>query len=483
MHTIRWRHALAVMSIATGLALIAESCSEENVPERLAPQATQQAAQQAAGGSAGDMHSGSSYAADVTYTLGTNISGGKLVFIGVGSSIDGLVNPTLKAPVDALVQITLVNQDGAEHDLFFEAYNAKTDHVLVNGSSSTTSFRASKAGESVYFCTLPGHRAVGMEGTLLVGGATLPSAPAAPSIVRDPTDMPGPLAVRAPQSLRVDLEAVELEGRLADGASYTYWTFGGAVPGPFLRVRVGDTVELHLKNRATSKMIHSIDLHAVTGPGGGATLTQVPPGGEKAFTFKVINPGVYVYHCATPSVAHHISNGMYGLILVEPEAGLPKVDREFYVMQGEVYTQQPYGTKGKLEFSVEKLLNERPEYFVFNGAALGLATERPLRAKVGETVRIYFGVGGPNFTSSFHVIGEIFDRVYAEASLTSPPLTNVQTTTVAPGGATMVEFKLEAPGRYILVDHALSRLERGLAGYLIVEGDPSPSVYVETPVK
>jgi len=277
----------------------------------------------------------------------------------------------------------------------------------------------------------------------------------------------------------LSLETVEMEGQLADGATYTYWTFGERVPGPFLRVRVGDTVELTLRNRESSRNIHSIDLHAVTGPGGGAAVTQAAPGQSKTFTFKALNPGLYVYHCATPSVAHHITSGLYGLILVEPEGGLPPVDREFYVMQGEIYTEQPFGGLGRLGFSVTKLLNETPEYFVFNGAVGGLTQERPLRAKVGETVRIFFGVGGPNFISSFHVIGEIFDRVFDQASLTSAPLKDVQTTLVPPGGAAMVEFRVEVPGRYILVDHALSRLERGLAGFLVVEGPEDPAVYKE----
>jgi nitrite reductase (NO-forming) len=196
------------------------------------------------------------------------------------------------------------------------------------------------------------------------------------------------------------------------------------------------------------------------------------------FTFKALNPGLFVYHCATPMVAQHIANGMYGLILVEPEGGLPPVDREFYVMQGELYTAQPFGTTGELTEDTTKLLNENPEYFVFNGASLALASDaHALRANVGETVRIYFGVGGPNFTSSFHVIGEIFDRVYDQASLTAPPLTDVQTTLVPPGGATMVEFQIDVPGRYILVDHALSRLQRGLAAYLYAEGDPNLDVF------
>ncbi len=206
-------------------------------------------------------------------------------------------------------------------------------------------------------------------------------------------------------------------------------------------------------------------------------MTQLAPGQENSFTFKPLNPGVYVYHCATPMVANHITNGMYGLITVEPEEGLPPVDKEFYVMQGEIYTTAEFGTKGKQEFDVKKLLAEQPEYFVLNGAVGALTAEKPLAANTGDTLRIFYGVGGPNFTSAFHVIGEIFDRVYDQASITSAPLTDVQTTLVPPGGATVVEFKTEVPGRYILVDHALSRLQRGLAGFLIVSGPENLEVF------
>ncbi len=302
-------------------------------------------------------------------------------------------------------------------------------------------------------------------------------------IVLDPADLPVPLPeAREPQVVRVDLEAIEVEGQLADGTTFTYWTFNGAVPGPFVRVRVGDTIEVHMKNNTSSTMNHSVDFHAVTGPGGGAAVTQTEAGKETVFTAKVINPGLFVYHCATPMVAHHIANGMYGLILVEPEGGLPKVDREFYVMQGDIYTTGAFGDHGKQTTDITKLLNEDPEYIVFNGAVGALTDQKPLKAKVGETVRIFFGVGGPNLTSSFHVIGEIFDRVYDQASLTAAPLTDVQTTLVPPGGATMVEFKIDVPGRFILVDHALSRLQRGLAGYLIVEGDENPDIFNGTAV-
>jgi nitrite reductase (NO-forming) len=224
-------------------------------------------------------------------------------------------------------------------------------------------------------------------------------------------------------------------------------------------------------------MFHNIDLHAVAGPGGGAGTTMAAPGETKSFKFKAMYPGLFVYHCATPMVANHISNGMYGMILVEPAGGLPKVDREFYVMQGELYTAEPFGTKGLQEFSVDKLVGEQPEYFVFNGAAGALTDAHPLHAKQGETVRIFFGVGGPNSTSSFHVIGTVFDRVFSGASLTSPPLTNVQTITVAPGGATVVDLSLPVPGKFMLVDHALSRMEHGLIGALVVEGKPAPELF------
>jgi nitrite reductase (NO-forming) len=419
------------------------------------------------------------YTPNVRFRLRTELGEGKMAFVGVGGEIEGVVNPTLRVNVGDVVQVSLVNNDGIEHDIVFPDFKAATDRVNRKGASSVTVFRAAKAGEYPYICSLPGHRQAGMEGKFVVGGVKAPvvKLPPSTSIVRNPADLPPPLGTRPPRTLSVELEAVELVGKLADETTYNYWTFNGKVPGPFLRVRVGDTVDLTLKNHKDSRMIHSVDLHAVTGPGGGAVATQAPPGETKAFRFKALNPGLYVYHCATPMVANHISSGMYGLILVEPAEGLPKVDREFYVMQGELYTDRPYGQRGHDEFSVEKLLAERAEYFVFNGAVGALTSEHPMKAKVGETVRIFFGVGGPNATSAFHVIGEIFDRVYHQAAIGSAPATNVQTTTVAPGGAAIVEFKLEVPGRYILVDHALSRLERGLAGFLVVEGDDNPAVF------
>ena len=295
--------------------------------------------------------------------------------------------------------------------------------------------------------------------------------------------MPPPVGDRAPTTLRVDLETIERVGRLDEHSTYTFWTFNGKVPGPFLRARVGDTIELHLKNNKTSMMKHSIDLHAVNGTGGGAAFTETEPGQERGFAFKALTPGLFVYHCATPMVANHISNGMYGLILVEPAGGLPKVDHEFYIMQGELYTTSAFGTPGAQEFDIDKLVAERPDYFTFNGSVGALSKDHPLQSKVGDTIRIFFGVGGPNFTSSFHVIGQIFDRAYEDGAISSQPLTGVQTLSVPPGSAAMVEFSTKVPGKFTIVDHALSRLEKGLAGSLVVSGPAQPDLFREITVE
>ena len=417
------------------------------------------------------------YRPDVTYTLRTDIADGKLVFVSDSGATKGTANPTLEVAEGAVVQINLVNGDGATHDLSVPDFNVKSNQVNDKGASTSIVFKADKKGVFTYICTLPGHVAAGMIGKIIVGGAQAAPLARAQDISRSPLDVGTPVGARGPKKLTVNLDTTEITGQLADGTTYKYWTFNSKVPGPFVRVRVGDTVEVNMSNAKDSHMIHSVDFHAVTGPGGGAAVTQAAPGSTKSFTFKAINPGLFVYHCATPMVAQHISNGMYGMILVEPEGGLPKVDREFYVMQGELYTAQRHGTPGEAEFSLAKLLAEQPEHLMFNGTHDALTKTHRMEAKVGETVRIFFGVGGPNLTSSFHVIGEVFDRVYSQADLTSLPARNVQTTTVAPGGATMVEFKVEVPGRYILVDHALSRMEKGLAGFLYVTGKDNPEVF------
>jgi len=298
------------------------------------------------------------------------------------------------------------------------------------------------------------------------------------AILPSPLWVPPPVLRKEPINVIVELEAKEVRGKLAEGVEYTFWTFGGTVPGPFIRVRVGDTVEVRLRNDKASAHTHSIDFHAVTGPGGGAAVMQVPPGQHKIFQWKALNPGLYVYHCAGPPVHVHVANGMYGLILVEPNGGLPPVDREYYVMQGEFYTKGRTLERGHQPFDPLKARDERPEYVVFNGRMGALLGDGALRARVGETVRLFVGNGGPNLASSFHVIGEIFDAVYPEGGIGREPHRNVQTTLIPAGGAAIVEFKVEVPGRYLLVDHSLFRaLEKGALGSLEVSGPEAPDIF------
>lgn len=287
---------------------------------------------------------------------------------------------------------------------------------------------------------------------------------------------PPPIARRTPAHVVIQLEVKEQVGRLADGVEYTFWTFGGTVPGPFIRVREGDEVEFHLHNHPDNKLPHNIDLHAVTGPGGGAAASFTAPGHSSQFSFKPINPGLYVYHCATAPVGMHIANGMYGLILVEPEYGFSPVDREYYVMQGEFYTEGQYGENGPYTLSMNKALDENPDYVVFNGAVGALAGDNAIRARTGETVRIFVGNGGPNLVSSFHVIGEVFDKVYIEGG--DHINTDIQTTLIPAGGSAIVEFTCETPGTLVLVDHSIFRaFNKGALGMLKVEGEPNPEIF------
>ena len=292
----------------------------------------------------------------------------------------------------------------------------------------------------------------------------------------NPPFVPIPIGNRAAMKLVVSMEIIEKEAELADGVRYIYWTFGGSVPGSFIRTRVGDEIEFHLKNNPENKLPHNIDLNAVTGPGGGAASSFVAPGHEVVFSFKVLNQGLFVYHCATAPVGMHIANGMYGLILVEPEGGLTPVDKEYYIMQGDFYTKGSNGAKGLQQFDMAKAIKEEPDYVVFNGKVGSLTGDNAITANVGETVRLFVGNGGPNLVSSFHVIGEIFDNVNIEGgSLINH---NVQTTLIPAGGSTIVDFKVEVPGTFILVDNSIFRtFNKGSLAMLKVSGNANKNIF------
>jgi len=307
-------------------------------------------------------------------------------------------------------------------------------------------------------------------------------------IARRADDLPAPLNRNQTQQLNVDLYTEERVAEIMPKVSYEYWTYNGKVPGPFIRSRVGDQVNVHLshgkpgdahqehsqhlaeQHAAAGHLAHSIDLHTAVAPGGGSLLMQVEQGEKKDFSFKASHPGIYIYHCASPHAPSHIANGMYGMMLVEPAEGLSPVDREFYVMQGDFYTTGKYGAPGFQALSQEKLLMEQPDYFLFNGRVNALTGERALKAKVGEKIRLFVGVGS-HIAANFHIVGVIFDKLYLNGAITNPPLLNVQTTTIAPGSAVMIEFTASVPGKYLLVDHSLSRaIDKGAMAELIIEG-------------
>ena len=297
------------------------------------------------------------------------------------------------------------------------------------------------------------------------------------AVLAQAPNVPPPITRKHVAKVIVNVEVREVTKRLADGVEFVFWTFGGDVPGSFIRIRAGDQVEFHLNNHQHNKMPHNIDLHAVTGPGGGAASSFTAPGHSSQFSFKALNPGLYVYHCATAPVGMHIGNGMYGLILVEPKEGLPPVDREYYIMQSEFYTTGQYGEEGLQQFDMTKAIDERPPYVVFNGAVGALVGDKAITAKVGEKVRLFIGNGGPNLASSFHVIGEIFDAVYQEGG-TTPSQHNVQTTLIPAGGSAIVEFHTDVPGTYVIVDHSIFRaFNKGALGMLKVEGAVNQIVY------
>ncbi len=299
--------------------------------------------------------------------------------------------------------------------------------------------------------------------------------PVVDAIMTHAPEVPPPTDRDHPAKVRVKMETVEKTMTMEDGVEYHYWTFNGDVPGQMIRVREGDTVEVEFSNNPSSTVPHNVDFHAATGPGGGAEATFTAPGHTSTFSFKALQAGLYIYHCAVAPVGMHIANGMYGLILVEPKEGLPKVDKEFYIVQGDFYTKGKKGAQGLQPFDMDKAIAEQPEYVVFNGHVGSIAGDNALKAKTGETVRMYVGNGGPNLVSSFHVIGEIFDKVYVEGGKLINE--NVQSTLIPAGGAAMIEFKVDVPGSYTVVDHSLFRaFNKGALGQLKVEGDENPEI-------
>jgi nitrite reductase (NO-forming) len=437
----------------------------------------------------------------------------ELTLINKGASIHNWAAPSLAATG---LQVLAMPKDLPAVFLQDVTTLLKAGHPIVEAGPNQHAvirFTPLVAGTYQTLCTIPGHKEMGMVGTLVVtpghlgpgaaggvqtnaqgavqttaqgtgamAGMAMPSTGAAasdPALAHlthlpQPTVAP-PLPHRPPTLVHVTLTAKEVTGYLADGKPYRFWTFNGSVPGPMIRVRQGDTVEVTLKNAPDSTVSHSIDFHAASGPDAGGDATQVAPGQAATFRFKALNPGVYLYHCMTMPVAEHIANGMYGLVVVEPPGGLPHVDREFYVVEGEIYLQGTAQAHATPSFSMGHLLAAQPDYVVFNGSVGALQGAHALTAHVGDKVRIFYGMAGPNLAASLHIIGVIFDRVYQEGGTEAEH--NVGVTLVPAGGTTMVEFTVRAPGHYTLIDHSFARVLKGAIGSLTVSGPSQPRVF------
>jgi nitrite reductase (NO-forming) len=296
------------------------------------------------------------------------------------------------------------------------------------------------------------------------------------SIIKDPSDIPGPITRTSPERVVVELETVELDGWIDGETTFRFWTFNGTVPGPMVRVREGDTVEVRLKNNDDSVHPHNIDLHAVIGPGGGGKATTVSPGEEAAFEFKALYPGVYIYHCAVPHIPTHVGHGMYGLIVVEPEAGLPPVDKEFYVVQGDFYTDLRPNRGGHAQWDGEAQFNERPTYVNFNGQFHGLTGENGDAVRSRRSDPALRRQRWSNLVSSFHMIGGVIDVLHREGQ--AEETHNVETTLIPAGGSSWMEFNMDVPGDYVLVDHSLGRaLDKGALAVITVDGPENPEIF------
>jgi len=300
------------------------------------------------------------------------------------------------------------------------------------------------------------------------------------TVVADPTRIPPPIHRRHSVHHNVTLEAREVRAQLSDGTELLYMTWNGQVPGPMIRVRQGDTVTVTIKNPKTNTRPHNVDMHAVYGTGGGSAATTVDPGQSRKEFFRCMYPGAFIYHCAVPNLDEHISLGMYGMIVVEPLEGLPRVDREFYIGQNEVYTKESFDSRGEAHFDYVSMAAENPSYVLFNGAVDALTSGRfgDMQAMRDETVRVFMVNGGPNLTSSFHAIGNVWKECWPQGALANAPQQYVQTQSVPPGSCFVGQMALPVPETIKLVDHALSRVARkGLLAKIHVGGTPNPAVY------
>jgi nitrite reductase (NO-forming) len=382
--------------------------------------------------------------------------------------------------------VRLKNTGQMPHDITFPT----GETALAQAGETATLEIDVPEGGTTFLCSIPGHAAAGMTGSITVAGATAVASPAASAAADDhggplPTNdvaadpnAPAPVTydATAPKRLDGDLHDVDLvitetKMTVAAGFVQSVWTFGGTVPGPVIRVKVGDRIRVHLKNPATNQLPHSVDFHA-SQVAWNDEMTSINPGEEKLYEWTADYAGVWMYHCGTSPALHHIANGMYGMVIVEPKDGLPPVDKEFALVQSEWYLG-PQGEITNLEKAAAAA--PAPDFVVFNGVA-NQYKDAPLKVETGERVRIFVLDAGPSIDSSFHIVGTIFDTVTKEGIHLvkgNPGSWGSQAMDLSPAQGGIVEFTTAEDGLYPIVTHAFNFVGRGALG-LVQAGDGDP---------
>ena len=380
--------------------------------------------------------------------------------------------------------VTLKNTGQMAHDLTFP--DGKTTGPVEAGKSASVEVDVPATGLT-FICTVPGHAAAGMKGTISVKGATaggdghggpapdtgvVKADPAAPKYTLYDATAPKVLDGTTHDIDLVVQEKMMTVGETADGGFVqAVWTFNGTVPGPVIRVHLGDTIKIHLKNPATNKLSHSVDFHA-SQVAWNDEMTSIKPGEEKLYEWTADYAGIWMYHCGTAPALHHIANGMYGMVIVEPKGGFKPVDHEFALVQSEWYL----GLQGEpTDLAKAATGNPAPDFVVFNGVK-DQYKDHPLEVGTGKTVRIFVLDAGPNIDSSFHIVGTIFNTVVKEGIKLTPD--NVghygsQAVDLSPAQGAFVEFTTAEDGLYPIVTHAFNFVGRGALG-LVKAGDGDP---------
>lgn len=389
----------------------------------------------------------------------------------------------------------LVNDGSIAHDIVFEG-----GEPIVAAPGETVEFEVTvPEGGLEFLCSIPGHSDAGMTGAIRTPGSAATAAAGAGATMGDageeiaadpdapPYELHDPTVPARGQGNGVtlvpggaddggDLIEVEMvvEEKLmtvAEGYQQLVWTFNGTIPGPVIRTEVGDTVRVHLVNPAEATVSHSVDFHA-SQVAWNDEMRSIAPGEDLVYEFTTDYAGVWMYHCGTDPVLHHIANGMFGMVIVEPEGGLPPIDHEYFLVQNEWYL----GPQGEVSsFAKANQAAPEPDFVMFNGVAFQYL-DHPIEVPTGADVRLYVLDVGPSIDSSFHIVGTIFHDVIKEGMhLTARNDGNwgSQAVDLAPAQGAIIELRTAEDGLYPIVTHAFNLPGRGALG-LLQAGDGEP---------